>query len=328
MRYQQAFLLGQPDASDVRIDPFLTNLSIGYRNPTYIADTMFPIVGVNERAGIVPQFDQSHWFRALASVRAPLTKSKGSGWTVDNTLKYFAERFSRRYEYDDDTKAMTQQPYDLDRTGTEFVTDQMQLIREVIFGTTLFTTGQWGSDKTGGVDFVQWNDYANSDPLLDISTYNDEIEGRIGREGNTIAMGKQVWVKLKWHPSLIDTIKHVERGQITVAIAQSLFELDKFLIGRALFTTSPEGTPEASVVYQRIWAKHVLLMFVAPSPSLVTPSAGYTFRWTQGQTGAAPQTIKRMRDEEREANIIEGNSYFDMKKTAPRAATFLSAAVI
>ena len=97
------------------------------------------------------------------------------------------------------------------------------------------------------------------------------------------------------------------------------------LVGRAIQTTDPEGTAESAVTYTRIWGKNALMLYVPERPSLLNPAAGYTFVWNR--IANAVQFMKRMRDEEREVDIIEGNSYFDQKVTVPNAGLFMSAAV-
>ena len=128
-----------------------------------------------------------------------------------------------------------------------------------------------------------------------------------------------------FHPDLVDTIKYTQRGVLTTDLVASLLEIDRLEIGRAIYTTSVEGTAESSVSYSRIWGKNALLMYIPASPSLMTPAAGYTFVWRRVPN--ALQFMKRMRDEEREVDIIEGNSYFDQKITAANAGLFLSNAV-
>jgi hypothetical protein len=63
------------------------------------------------------------------------------------------------------------------------------------------------------------------------------------------------------------------------------------------------------------------MLYVPARPSLMTPAAGYTFVWQR--VPSAQQYIKRFRDEEREVDIIEGNSYFDQKKTGAAAGLFM-----
>jgi len=313
-----------PTRTNLRVDVPLTNMSIGYRNPGYIADEMFLVSPSQVRSGIVPKYDKSHWFRDAAQLRSPGAPSQGGGWDTDVSDTYYCHRFSFRYEYDDDTAGEAMAPFNLDRDGVEFVTDKMQLRREIAFATDFFVTGVWGTSNTlSGTD--QWDDYAGSDPLGDIETAKDTVEGSAGVEPNSIALGKQVWIKLKWHPDIIDTIKHTQRAQMTTEIFGGLAEIPKVLIGRGIYTTSAEGTAEASVSYTRIWGKNVLFLFVPPAPSLRTPAAGYTYVWQR--VASALQWIKRMRNEEREVTIIEGNSYFDQKATATDSGYWLGAVV-
>jgi hypothetical protein len=310
---------------DVHQDQLLTNMSIGYKNSLYIADDILPIVPVVKQSDIVPKYDQSHWFRNIARLRAPGTRSIRGGFTVDKTDTYFCSRFSFGFEIPDELRDNTDDPFNMDRDGTLFVTDKCQMSREVAFATDFFTTSVWGTDRVGGTNFTQWSDYSGSTPLVDLTTYMDTLESGIAQEANTLAIGKQVWIQLKWHPDFIDTIKYTQRAQMTVELAASLLELQRILIGRSIQTTSVEGTAEASITYSRIWGKHALLLYVPPVPSLMTPAAGYTFVWQRVPN--ALQFIKRMRDEEREIDILEANTYFDQKATATKAGLFMQNAV-
>ncbi len=318
-----------PSARDLHVNQLLTNLSIAYRNAVYIADQLFPIVPVKKQSDIIPKYPQSYWFRDLARLRVGGQKSEGSGFTVDTTATYFCPRYSFRFEIPDEVRDNADDPFSMDRDGAIFVTDKLQMRREVAFGSAFFTTGVWAQingagngDPTGGTDFTQWNDYGGSQPLVDVATYLDAIEGLIAREPNVMAIGKQSYVKLKWHPDLIDTIKYTQKGQLTPDLIASLFEVPKFLIGRGIYTTSAEGTAESSVTYSRIWGKALLALYVPAGPSLLTPSAGYTFVWSR--VSSAIQYIKRMRDEEREVDIIEGNSYFTQAKVAQNAGFYMA----
>lgn len=316
-----------PIGSDLHVDGLLTNVLISYRNPNYIADQIFPLAPVMKRSDIVPKYDQSHWFRSNAKLREARTKSERGGFSADKTDKYFCDRFSIAFEIDDDTRDNTDAPYNLDRDATEWVTDQLQLVREVNFATDFFKTGVWGTDKdgTGNADFAQFSDYGASTPLPVITGFVDTIEGKIGREPNVLVLGKLVKSQLKWHPDIVDLIKYTQRGQITDELLASLLEVPKLLIGRAIQTTSAEGTAEASVTYTRVWGKNGLLLYVPSAPSILQPAAGYTFVWKKAVNAIG--YVKRMRDEEREVDIIEGNSYFDQKVTGANGGLFFNAAV-
>lgn len=310
---------------DLHIDQLLTNVSLMYRNQTYIADQIFPTVPVVKQSNKLVKYDQSHWFRDDAKLRAPGTKSQGGGWTVDTSALYFCDRFSYRHEIYDEERDNADQPFNLDVEATEFVTDKMQIRREVALATDFFTTGVWGTDKAGATDFTKWSDYANSSPMQDIFGWKDLVEGQIGREPNKLVLGKQVWTQLKWHPDLIDLIKYTQKGQMSQELFAATVEFPSVLVGRAISTVSPEGTAEGSVAYTRVWGKNALMVYTPDRPSLMTPSAGYTFIWQR--VPSAQQYIVRYRDMEREADIVEGNTYFDQKATGTTAGLFASAAV-
>jgi hypothetical protein len=72
-------------------------------------------------------------------------------------------------------------------------------------------------------------------------------------------------------------------------------------------------------------AKSALLCYAPDSPSLLTPSAGYTFNW-KGYLGGNAQgvRIKRFRMEHLEVDRIEGAITYDQKVVCPDMGIFLS----
>jgi hypothetical protein len=314
-----------PTGQDLHVDGLLTEISIAYRNTSYIADQIFPIVTVSKESGIVPKYDRSHWFRDGAKLATRGARAPRGDFTVDKTDKFFCDRYFWAEEIADDDIALADNPFDLERDAAELATDKIQLRRERAFATDFFTTGVWANDDTGGTEFTQWSDYANSNPLVDFTTYMDDVESRIGREANVVVIGKQVWNVLKWHPDVIDNIKFTQTGVVSEDLFRTMVGLDRLLIGRALVTTQLEGTAESSVTLSRVWGKHALFLYTPDRPSLRQPAAGYTFVWMRVPN--ALQYIRRLRDEERSVWIYEANSYFDQKATSTLAGTFLQNAV-
>lgn len=325
----------QPTQSQVHVDTLLTNMLVGFKNAAYIADDASPILPVDKQTNIIPRVNQSAFFRDDAKLRAAGTRSARSGFTVDNTLTYFCPRFSLGHEIPDEVRDNTDAPYDMDRESAFFVANALQLARERMFASNMFSA-VWGSNKVQGVDFNQWSNYAGSTPLEDVTQWKDQIEGLIGIEANQMVIGKQVWVGsggvsngqgLKWHPELIDTVKYTQRGQLSLDTVASLFELDRILVGRAIFTATPETAPaaESSVVYQRIFGKNVLVFYNPPGPSIFKPMAMATVVWNR--VASAIQYIKRFRDEQGEFDVVEGNSYFVHKQIVANAGIFATGAV-
>src|SRR4030095_552145 len=257
--------MATPTPRDLHVDSLLTQISIAYANPAFISDQMSPILNVNKQSDLYPTYDMSHWFRDEARIRAPRTRSEGGGWTV-GTDSYFCNRFSFRAEISDEERDNADSVWNLEEDATTFAKGMVDMRRERALAARVFTTGVWANDDPAPGDFVVWSDYSNSNPLTDMTKYVDEVESRIGREANTFVIGKAVYNQLRWHPDLLDSIKWTQRGVLTEELIRSLLDVERLLIGRGLVTTSPEGTPEASVVYSRIWGKHGLGMDVTPRP--------------------------------------------------------------
>jgi len=315
----------QPDASDLHVDRQLTNISIAYQNNLYIEPLICPLVPVTRQTDLIANFDQSHWFRDMAELRAPGTRARQGGFTVGRE-PYHCPRYSFAFPIPDEVRDNTDDPFNMDRDGTEFATDKILLKREVLCQEALFRSGVWATDLVGGAsggggDFTYFNDYANSDPLNVMAEYMDAMERRIAREPNIWVMGKEAWVKLKWHPRLIEPIKYTQRGQLTPDLMASLFEVPRIVIGRAIRTVDQEGTAEASVTYTRIWGNDLLMLYRPDAPSLMRPSACYALTWARVPNSA--QYIRRIRREEEETDIIEANTYIKHHITATRAGTFL-----
>ena len=317
---------------DAYVDMLLTNISIAYKNPLYLASTIFPMVPVKLQTGFVPRYTQSDWFRNLAMPRGVGARSRRSSFSLDNTMTYACKWASFGVEVPDLVRDNQMEPYDLDRDATTFATDKIMMEQELNFVTAAFSASIWGNTDQTGVasgpganQFVQWSNYASSAPLQDLTSFNDIIEGKIGREANTLTMGKPVWSQLKWHPDNIDTIKHTQRAMMTPELMGSLLELKRVLVGRGIYTTAAEGTAESSVTYSRIWGKNALLTYTPDSPGLMLPAAGYTLAW---QRVANPLGyIKRMRDEQAEIDIIEANAFYQHKVTSANSGLYIASAV-
>ena len=88
-------------------------------------------------------------------------------------------------------------------------------------------------------------------------------------------------------------------------------EVDELLVMEGIYNAAKQGQPEANAF---IAGKTALLIYSAPQPGLLVPSAGYTFSWT-GRFGNSQQgvRIKRFRIESREVTRVEAQQSFDQK---------------
>lgn len=327
----------QPTPGDVYVNLPLTNVVIAWMQDqsTFIADKAFPNVPVQQQGGKYFEYTRGDWFRIEAQRRAPGTESAGSGWNLDANPIYFADVWAVHKDIDDQTRANAWGPIDLDRDATEWVGQQMALRREKIWASTYFKTGVW----TGGTaaadlvgvpgapaagQFKQW-DQSGSTPIEDIQTQVIRMNEMTGYKPNTLILSPYVLMRLSQHAEILDRIKYTQRGIITEDILAAVFGVDRILVPGGVENTAREGAVDAMAF---MYGKAALLVYAAPAPSLMKPSAGYTFSWT-GYLGAGAQgqRIKTFRMEHLESDRVEGSIAFDCRVVAADLGVFFSAAV-
>ena len=320
----------QPTRSDVHVNRPLTNMSIAYiqRAQDYIADKVFPILPVMKQSDRYFVYTKDFWFRTQAQKRSPSSESAGSGFHVDNTPSYYADVWAVHQDVDDQTRANADEPLDLDRDATLFVTQQLLLRREIQFMKAYMATGIWSGFLVANVatDFQpgvngkgQW-DSSTSNPMADIDFLKQAIKSQTGFLPNTLVVADDVFFALRNNASVLDRIKYTQRGIVSEELLAALFGVEKFLVASAVLNSSPESVvgsnpalpaaPGMAFLVQNSF----LLCYANPAPSILQPSAGYIFSW-QGLFGAGAQgnRIKVFRMEQLESDRIEGEMSFAMK---------------
>lgn len=326
--------MANPQKSDLHVNRPLSNMSVAYMQDQadFVADKVFPNVPVEKSSDRYFVMPKDAWFRDEMKERGLSEESAGGGYEVDNTPTYLCRTYSYHKDIDDkirpdaDAAVMNQ-----DRTATEFVTRKALLRREKVFVTNFFTTSKWGLDRTGvnsgatGSQFNRW-DQAGSTPIADVENERIRIAEQTGYRPNKLVIGPYVFKALKSHAEILDRIKYTQRGQVTKEILAALFEVDEILIPFATENTATQGQT-ASMSFA--FGKHALLVYAAPSPSLETPSGGYTISWT-GLLGSSALggRIRKFRMENITSDRIEIDMSFDMKLVAADVGTFFNGAVV
>jgi hypothetical protein len=308
----------QPTQSQVHVDAILTNISVAYlqRAENFIADKVFPVVPVDKQSDKYFKYTKNDWLRDEAQVRADGTESVGSGYNI-TTDTYYADVYAIHKDVGDQTRANADAPINVDREAAEFVTHRLLMRREIQFNSDFMKTGVWDTDVTGVAaspttgQTTQWSDFTNSDPIEDIEAGKAQILSKTGFEANTLVLGYDVFRKLKNHPDLVDRIKYTSSQTITEDMLARMFDIERVLVSKGVKATNAEGL---TGTYSFTTGKTALLAHVAPSPGLLTPSAGYTFSWT-GVSQGLGLTIgtSSFRLESLRATRIEAELAFDNK---------------
>lgn len=328
-----------PTQSDLHVNVPLTNVSIAYKQASsaYIADKVFPKVPVKKQSDLYWKYSKSDWRRTDVERRAPSTETKGVGWNV-TTDQYFAHVYGVHKDIDDQLRANADSVFSMDRDATQFVTNQLLLKRDLDWNSTFFGAGVWDTEYTGVASgptagqFVQW-DSAASDPIGDVSKWIVDFRRLNGFKPNIMVLGAHTMNALKQHPDIIDRIKYTQRGIVSEDLIATLFDVDKLYTSYATVATTDQipdaKAQDAAATYDFITASKSALLLNAPSsPSLMTPSAGYTFTWS-GYLGGNSEgvRIKRFRMEPIASDRIEGEMTYDQKVVCPDLGVYIADAV-
>jgi hypothetical protein len=322
----------QPNINSVHVDAILTNISVAYlqNQDNFIADKVFPVIPVDKKSDKFFTYTKNDWFRDEAQRRAGGTESAGGGYGL-STGSYSADVFAFHKDVDDQTLYNADAPLNPLREATEFVTRRLMLRKEIQWNTDFFAGSIWANDYDGvsGTpttnEVKQWSDYAASDPIDDIEDAKAGILSTTGMEANTLVLGYDVFRALKNHPDIVDRIKYTSSQTVTADMLAAMFDVPRVIISKAVKATNNEG---ATGAYAFTSGKKALLCHVAPTPGLLTPSAGYSFSWT-GVSGGLGATVgtSQFRMESLKADRIEAEMAFDNKVIASDLGWFWDSVV-
>lgn len=321
----------QPSRGDVHVNRPLTNISIAFsqRAENFVSARVFPNIPVAKQSDAYFTYDRGEFNRDEMKERAPGAESAGGTYTIGQDT-YFAVTRAYHRNIPDQVRANADTPINLDREAVEYLTLKALLQREVNWAAAYFALSVWTTDVTGitgapgATQFQFWNEAAST-PIEDVRTGKRTVLESTGFMPNKIVLGRQSFDDLVDHP---DIVGRMDRGQTTgaaqvnKAALAALFELDEVMVMDAIQNTAVEG---ATPVHSFIGADNALLTYSAPSPGIMTPSAGYTFGWT-GLLGNSPggSRIKRFRVETRASDRVEIESSYDHKLVAADLGYFFS----
>jgi hypothetical protein len=333
-----------PTQSDLHVNVPLTSVSVAYLQAAedYIATKVFPKVPVQKQSDLYWKYSKIDWRRTDVERRAPSTESTGVGWNV-NTDSYFAHVYAVHKDIDDQLRANADSNFNLDSDSTKFITNQLLLKRDIDWCDSFFKTGVWTTEYSGvassptSSQFVQWNN-AGSDPINDVAKWVIGFRQLTGYAPNIMVLGANVMQELKNHPDIIDRIKYTQRGIVTEDLIAMLFGVPKIVVAYATSTdpatTQPYNyantTQDNTVANFKFIAnsKAAALYYTPDSPSLMTPSAGYSFTWNGYSAGNSEGIkIKSFRMEHIASDRIEAEMTYDMKVVAADMGIYLADAV-
>lgn len=252
-------------------DPVQTAIAIAYHNRRLIADAVLPRVVVGRQEFKYQKHEMSQGFtipdtkvgRRSQPNEVSFTGSEETGATQDYGL--------------DDPIPMVDllnapDGYDVQGKSTEFLTNLIELDREVRVAELMQSNDSYASNNISVLDSTTQFNQANSDP---IALIGDILDSAIMRP-TIMTIGRKGYSALARNPNILKAV-HGNSGDKGIATRQAiadLFELEDIYIGDAFVNTARKGE---AVNMQRTWGDNMMLIY---RDQLATADRGTTFGFT------------------------------------------------
>lgn len=268
------------------VDPVLTAIAIGYRNPSafYIADAVSPRYGVGGETFKWLEYPLEEGFNipdGRVGRRGRVQQLEFGGEDREATVEDFG--FDVPIPNSDiraaaAARAAKLSAYDPEAHSVELLADTLLNIREVRVARQFFNAANYSAGRkivlAGG---NQFSDYVNSDPIGVIKT---GLESTLVYRPTDMAMGRSVWSKLSSHPKIVNAIKGgtVTSGMVTIEQFTELFAgegIKRVHVGDSWYNVAKPGQ---AVNLQRAWGKSISLFH--QNPVARPEGGGITFALT------------------------------------------------
>lgn len=323
-----------PTSKSVHIDAALSSLSIGYRNPMFIADQVFPHVRVAKMSDYFFKFLKAAWFRMDAEAVGPGAKKPRSGYKMSSDT-YSCIKYAIEHPVPIETLNNADAVLNPFQSGVNWATRQIQLKKEYQVSSLCMTSANWTSTNDAAGGWAKTADGTGNTFIEDIFTAKKTMRELIGVEPNVMVVDANTWDNICQEYTVLERIKYSfgggEPAIVTKRLIAQMFGLDEVLVGSAIYSSDEETVAGTEFTAVNMWEVNAtkgscLLLYRTPTPAIEEPNAGYVFEWI-GDEGNQSSLIKsdvyrevrRWWDQATDSWIIDAREYFDEKVTCADA---------
>lgn len=314
-----------PTIGSVHQNKALENVAIAYKNEEYVLDQAFPVVPVEKESDVYHVWTKADMLRSEALAVSPGARAPRGGFSIGAPVVYTTECIKFAWPVPDRIARNADTPVRALIEGTEMAMDQVLLAREIRITTILTTAANWTATYTGyatpGTLAIavnsEWNT-ANGVPIDNIVfTAKRAVRDSCGRRANTMVISEDVAEALMHNDQIILRVRNsvVDRPAVVdMAALGAVLRIPKILVVSAVRNTAMEGQ---AVTMAEVFGDNCWIGYVAPSPSIMAPSAGYTFQ-------VAAPSVRTWREEAEEQDVTEAAVNFVAARTAADAGFLIT----
>lgn len=282
------------------VDPLLTNVSVGYKNESYIAEQFFPTVYVDKETGI-------YFVKDKENLRAPADARRGEfsrANRVVNTLSeatYTLEEKSLETPISDRVMRNYSDPFDPKKNAVELVSEKLLIDNEKDLKTTILASSANNTDAAGSWATI------STDIVGTVRSKAALIQKATGHQPNVALISKDTLDNgILKNTAFLDSVKYTSmvNDEVLMGALAKWLNVKKVLIGSAVENTAKEGQTDSM---SWIWDDLFVLAFVPESAALETPAAGY--RLVQKDA----RFVDTWYEQEIKTTFVRANDFFDNK---------------
>lgn len=271
-------------------DALLTQHSNGLFNDDnmFISEQILPPVAVGPTTGKIGKYSGGH-------LRVVNTSHTGKGGYLEvETLVFDSDGYDIKEHglkefVTDKQKRNAVRPFNALEDATINLTSLQMIAKERALALVLTDPAvlTQGATLAGNAQYNN-RDHADSNPIEDRITAFGVVEDAAGVTPNTAIMNQKVARALRFHHQMLEVLGFTRKrpnGLTMEELAEAL-EVDRVLIGRALYNTAKEGQTDA---FSPIWPNDLIYAFIAPFAGLRMKTLGVEVR----KSGTTPRAVFR-----------------------------------
>lgn len=322
------FSLGQyPTVGAVHQNVPLQNLVVGYAEPGFIADQVFPVLPVQNESDLYYEFRKSSWFRREES----LIPDRAFAREIDfefTTGTYNAKRYGYQVSISARERSNADSQLRLEQTKLNLVKRLLMMDTEVRIASLLSVANTSGVTLSSADIFDNASFTASGVPIENrFDAGKEAIRAATGGYEPNVAIIPAAVAKVIKRDSKIRDLIRYTNGDLLINgdLPPVLWGL-KVVIPKTIYTTSTEGTAEGSVTYTDIWGKDIRLLYVAEpgTEQFMTPTVGYQMRLSDDNYAVQQWSLGAGRNQ---VDYYECSVTQDAKLTLPTACYVIKQAI-
>lgn len=317
------------DASQLYVDPYLTNFATGWRDPQYYGDFIAPETRVETKSGKYRVFDRSNRL-IFPDLRAPGTVAnevRGRIWSEDvfSTKQHSLQTFvtdEERREYAS-AGGLSNPAFggglniNVETDAVALVVGSLQRKHEKIIADTARNTSTYPAGNTVTLSGTsQWNDYTGaptttSDPVANVLAAIRKITGLIGYPPNTMLFNAAGASYIENHPRIVARFQNFSLSQPDAFRLLTGFDGTIHMVGVGDDVYNAADNIDATFSGANFWDKDVIIAYVDNRDGMDVQTFMKTFVYPQPDGSLKP--IDRWREENRRSDLFRQTWEYDIK---------------